>query len=72
MHIAGTVRMGSGHTIREPCYHAHPMLTLDNCAVPAKILRVCKDQADRRISETIHYRRETQINDNATSWQRLP
>ena len=51
----------------------HPDLSHDNFAVSAKILRFCKDEADRRISESMYIRDERpKINDNTTSWQLLP
>ena len=51
----------------------HPDLTRGGIAVSAQILRVCRDEADRRITESICIRdaRPT-INDNTTSWQLLP
>ena len=45
----------------------------DDTAVNARILRVCRDEADRRIAESIYIRDSRPgMNDNTTSWQLLP
>ena len=51
----------------------HTDLHRNEVSVSAKILRVCRDEADRRISESICIRdKRPKINDNTTSWQLLP
>ena len=45
----------------------------DDTALNARILRVCRDEADRRITESIYIRDlRPEMNDNTTSWQLLP
>ncbi|XP_043235932.1 uncharacterized protein LOC122388700 [Amphibalanus amphitrite] len=57
----------------EHALHKHPEMDRRDISVTAKILRVCKDEADRRIAESIFIRdARPKINDNTTSWQLLP
>ena len=57
----------------EHALQKHPEMDLHDISVTAKILRVCKDEADRRIAESIFIRdARPKINDNTTSWQLLP
>ena len=51
----------------------HPDLSPNDIHVTANILRVCRDEADRRITESICIRdARPKINDNTASWQLLP
>ena len=51
----------------------HPELNPEDTTVTARILRVCRDEADRRIAESLCIRdARTAMNDNTASWQLLP
>ena len=62
-----------GTPMGEHFAHEHPDLTPTDTTLIARIVRKCKDEADRRIAESITIRdRMPAINDNSTSWQLLP
>ena len=57
----------------EHVMHEHPELRPEDIDVTARILRVCRDEADRKIAESICIRdARPKINENVTSWQLLP
>ena len=57
----------------EHVMHEHPDLNPDHTTLTARIIRVCRDEADRRIAESICIRDvRPKINDNTSSWQLLP
>ena len=56
----------------EHMLQSHPDLEPRDTSMTVKILRVCKDEADRKITETICIRdARPKINDNSTSWHIL-
>ena len=72
-HLRDGTNKKPGTPMGEHFAHEHPDLCPTDTTLTARIVRKCKDEADRRIAESITIRdRMPALNDNSTSWQLLP